>query len=296
MNHVRKHLGIIVSRMVGLVSALSAAAFCSTVGRCAAENEATTAATTQPAKGEVMLTICYDNNPGREGLTPAWGFACVVRGLEKTILFDTGGDGRTLLGNMQTLGIKPAEIDLVVLSHVHGDHTGGLWEFLRARGGIPVYMPAGFPAAFGNRVKQLGGKPVVADDAAAVCDGARTTGTMGKGQIEEHGLCLKTPDGWVLITGCAHPGIADMADRATRLVESPLRLVGGGFHMGSASKQQIQAVIDKFEKLGVKTVAPCHCSGDRTRKLFKEHYKERYTSACVGTSLRFWAGDKGEEK
>jgi 7,8-dihydropterin-6-yl-methyl-4-(beta-D-ribofuranosyl)aminobenzene 5'-phosphate synthase len=283
MNGVRKHPGIIVSRLVGL----GAAVFCVIGGCRAAENEAATAPATQPAKGEVMLTICYDNNPGREGLTPAWGFACVVRGLKKTILFDTGGDGQILLANMEALGIKPAEIGVVVLSHVHGDHTGGLWGFLRARGGVPVYMPAGFPAAFGEQVRKLGGEATIAADPTAVCDGARTTGTMGKGQIEEHGLCVKTPDGWLLVTGCAHPGIAEMAERATKLVESPLRLVVGGFHMGGASKPQIEAVIARFEKLGVAAAAPCHCSGDGTRRLFKEHYGERYTPACVGTSLHF---------
>ncbi|MFW6106916.1 MAG: hypothetical protein ACOC8H_02020 [bacterium] len=127
----------------------------------------------------------------------------------------------------------------------------------------------------------------------SVCDGVITTGTMGNGQIEEHGLCVKTPQGWVLITGCAHPGIVHMTERATQIVESRLHLVVGGFHMGGASKQQIQAVIDRFEKLGVARVAPCHCSGNGTRRQFREHYGERYTPACVGTSLHFQAGDSG---
>ncbi len=67
------------------------------------------------SEGDVMLTICYDNHPGEPGLRPAWGFACVVQGMDKTILFDTGGDGDTLLANMQELGIEPAHIDAVVL-------------------------------------------------------------------------------------------------------------------------------------------------------------------------------------
>ncbi|MBN1513221.1 MAG: MBL fold metallo-hydrolase [Phycisphaerae bacterium] len=295
MNRGRKHVGIIVSVPGVLAGVMSVAAFCAVSACPAAANEATTAPTTQPAKEEVMLTICYDNNPGRENLKPAWGFACVVRGLEKTILFDTGGDGRTLLANMKALDVQLAEIDLVVISHIHGDHTGGLWDFLQARGGVPVYMPAGFPAAFGERIEKLGGKAIVADESTAVCEGAKTTGTMGKGQIEEHGLCVQTPVGWALITGCAHPGIAHMAERATRLVESPLNLVVGGFHMGGASRQQVEAVIEQLEKLGVATVAPCHCSGDNTRKLFKEHCGKSYTAACVGTSLRFPSQEHGEE-
>lgn len=142
MSRIRKHRGIIASRLVGVASALGAAAFCAMLGCRAAKNEAITAAGTQPGKGEVMLMICYDNNRGRENLTPTWSFACIIRGLEKTILFDTARDGRVLLANMKALGIKPVEIGVVMLSHVHGDHTGGLWDFLRARGGVPVYMRA----------------------------------------------------------------------------------------------------------------------------------------------------------
>lgn len=295
MNRSRKRIGILVSRLIGVVTALGAGAFSAITGCDAAGKETTSAPASQPAEGEVMLTICYDNYPGRKGLKPAWGFSCVVRGLEETLLFDTGGDGRTLLKNMKALGIEPAEIDRVVLSHIHGDHTGGLWDFLRARGGCPVCMPAGFPDSFRTRIEKLGGRAVAADESATVCPGAVTTGTMGKGRIEEHGLCVKTVEGWVLITGCAHPGIGDMAERATELVEGPLRLAVGGFHMGGASRRRIEGLIERFEKLGVATAAPCHCSGDETRKLFKRYYGDRYIPACVGTSLRFRPDNDGEE-
>ncbi len=243
---------------------------------------------TRPSiKGEIVITIVYDNNAGRADLTPAWGFGCVVRGLEKTILFDTGGDGRILLANMRSLGIKPDQIDAVVISHIHGDHTGGLEAFLKARPGVPVFMPAGFPESFHGQIRSRGGSPVEADGTTAICPGTRTTGTLGKGRIEEHGLCVKTPSGWVLITGCAHPGVDNMAAAAKEVTGGPIELVVGGFHMGGYSPAQIKAVIDRFGKLGVKRAAPCHCSGDTARKLFQEHYGERCTLAVVGTVFRF---------
>lgn len=71
----------------------------------------------------LRMTIVYDNNALQERLAADWGFSCLVKGLEKSILFDTGRDGRTLLSNMEKLGISPAEIDLVFLSHEHKDHT-----------------------------------------------------------------------------------------------------------------------------------------------------------------------------
>ena len=246
-------------------------------------------ARSQPSSldGDITMTIVYDNNPGQEGLTTAWGFACVIQGLEKSVLFDTGGNGRLLLENMRRLNLDPKGIDVVVLSHIHGDHTGGLSSFLRVRTGVPVYIPTGFPPAFKERVRSLGARPEEAIKSVGICRGVRTTGTLGKGAIEEHGLCVKVGKGWVLITGCAHPGVADMAAQAKQVTGESVHLVVGGFHMGSQPEAKINAAIDRFEKLGVQRVAPCHCSGDRARRLFRQRFGDRCILAGVGTVLQF---------
>jgi len=74
-----------------------------------------------PTQVSPELIIVYDNNPFDHSLRTAWGFSCLIRLPDKTILFDTGGDGSTLLHNMKQLQINPEEIDAIVLSHIHGD-------------------------------------------------------------------------------------------------------------------------------------------------------------------------------
>ncbi len=236
-------------------------------------------------KAEVVITIVYDNNPGRQDLTSAWGFACIVQGLDKTILFDTGGDGRVLLDNMRTLGFDPQQIDVVVISHAHGDHTGGLASFLERRGGVPVYLPGGLGGSFDRGIRSHDGRPLDAEESAKICPGARTTGTLGLDAIPEHGLCVRTADGWVLITGCAHPGVANLAAQAREVTGGPIALVVGGFHMGGHTRGEIKAVIDGFEQLKVKRVAPCHCTGDAARTMFKERYGDRCVLVGVGDVL-----------
>jgi 7,8-dihydropterin-6-yl-methyl-4-(beta-D-ribofuranosyl)aminobenzene 5'-phosphate synthase len=59
---------------------------------------------------KLNITVVYDNNPYKKELTTSWGFACIIKGAEKTVLFDTGGDSDVLLKNMKQLGIDPKEI------------------------------------------------------------------------------------------------------------------------------------------------------------------------------------------
>ena len=97
------------------------------------------------ATNPVTLTIVYDNLPLDTRLKTAWGFACLVETGQATVLFDTGGDGPTLMGNLAALGFDPRRIDAVVLSHIHDDHTGGLDALLNVNDRLTVLCAAFVP-------------------------------------------------------------------------------------------------------------------------------------------------------
>ena len=241
----------------------------------AEENTPTTAAK------DISITVSYDNNPYKERLTTAWGFSCVIRGTEKTILFDTGGDGSILLTNLDKLGINPKEIDLVVLSHIHGDHVGGLPSFLEKNQEVVVYLPKSFPRGFKDGVKECGAKIVEVQEPLKICQGVYSTGELGT-WIKEQSLIIYTEEGLIVITGCAHPGIVKIVNKVKGLVKDDILLVMGGFHLGGESEGEIENIISSFRKLGVNYVGPCHCSGDATRQLFKEKYGENFVNIGVG--------------
>ena len=233
------------------------------------------------AAKNLNITVCYDNNPYKEKLITAWGFSCVIRGTEKIILFDTGGDGSILLTNLEELGINPKEIDLVVLSHIHGDHVGGLPSFLEKNSEVVVYLPKSFPKAFKDKVKEYGAKIVEVQESLKICQEVYSTGEMGT-LIKEQSLIIQTKKGLIIITGCAHPGIVKIVDKAKDLFKDDVLLVMGGFHLGGENKGEIENIISSFRKLGVNYAGPCHCSGDSARQLFKKEYGENFINVGVG--------------
>ena len=232
-------------------------------------------------RSQGKLTILYDNNPYDYRLKSSWGFSCLIELWEKTILFDAGGDGEILLYNMRVLNKDPKIIDMVVLSHIHGDHTGGLWSLLRERSPLKVYIPASFPKEFEQRVKKYGGEVVRVDASLEIDRGVYSTGEMDHG-IKEQSLVIKTSKGMILITGCAHPGIVEIIQKAKTIAKEDMYMVIGGWHLSSAGEREIKGIIDTFLRMGIQRVAPCHCTGDRAMGIFKREYRENFIKAGVG--------------
>jgi 7,8-dihydropterin-6-yl-methyl-4-(beta-D-ribofuranosyl)aminobenzene 5'-phosphate synthase len=232
----------------------------------------------------ITITIVYDNNHYDSRLTAAWGFSCLVRLPQHVILFDTGGDGAVLLQNMATLKIDPEEVDVVVLSHVHGDHLGGLASFLEHNSNVTVYMPVSFPQSLKDEVRITGAKLEEVDKVRELFDGVFTTGELDGG-IKEQSPVLRTPKGLVVITGCAHPGIVNVAKKAGEITGEKILLMIGGFHLSGVVPSQISSVAESLLQLGVDKVAPCHCSGEGARGLFSDYFADDYIDCGVGKEI-----------
>ncbi len=234
---------------------------------------------------DITITIIYDNNEYDSMLNTAFGFSCLIQTPDKNILFDTGADSPTLLSNMHKLGIDPKDIEIVVLSHIHWDHTGGLFGFLEKNSDVMVYIPASFPDEFKKDIQSAGAQFVEVSSPLKISDYASTTGEL-EGPPEEQSLVISTSNGIVVITGCAHPGIVNIVKKAKEIINKDIYLVLGGFHLARADDSTINNIIESFKKLNVEKVAPCHCSGTRTREYFKKEYKENYIESGVGKIIK----------
>ena len=93
------------------------------------------------------LTIVVDNKAA-EGLVAEHGFSLYIERGDQRLLLDSG-QKEALGPNMERLGINPAHLTSLVLSHGHYDHTGGLPAVLKIKGRVDVF---GHPDIFRERV------------------------------------------------------------------------------------------------------------------------------------------------
>ena len=74
---------------------------------------------------KILSTMLADEGFGE------WGFAALVEVDGRRILFDTGAHDDTVQRNLKELGLDLSDVEMVILSHNHDDHTAGLLTLRR---------------------------------------------------------------------------------------------------------------------------------------------------------------------
>jgi len=241
------------------------------------------------------LTVLYDNTAAAPGLQADWGFACLIEGMDKTILFDTGTKPGILQSNVKALGVDLKNVEAIVISHLHGDHTGGLESVLNANPRVTLYMPAALSempekarlSAVGS-LNRPGTTVVLVDKPMDVCPGVHLTGQLsGPPRIPEVALWLEKGTECVLITGCAHPGIVDVVRKATELSEKHMDAVLGGFHLMQTPAAEVERIIADMKAAGVRRCGATHCTGEAAIALFRTAFGPDFIPLGVGRKIDF---------
>lgn len=274
-----------------------------------------TAATPTPAR----ITILYDAFGKDATLAKDWGYAAFVEISGKRILFDTGDNPTLLAQNVKAKGVDLSRLDFVVLSHRHSDHVGG-FSFLRSvNPNVRIYAPkenfgvfgSDLPGTFYRRDESLpaqmryydgtppetmkfgtafpGANIQVIDKTTEVAPGvtliALTSDVPGTRELKELSLAINTPEGIVLIVGCAHPGIEAIVAEAAR-INPHLHVIAGGLHLVVAQDPAIAKVITALhDTYKVDYIAPGHCTGEPTFTALQRAFGDRYLYAGLGTVL-----------
>lgn len=146
-----------------------------------------------------------------------WGFAALVEADGRRLLFDTGARPETVLANAKELKADLAGVTDLVISHNHGDHTGGLLtlrkallardpkSLSRAHVGRGIFWPRPTPAGDANGLLRFkaeyegsGGTFVEHAAAATIAPGIWVTGPVPRVHPERNWFNtgrVQTPDG-----------------------------------------------------------------------------------------------------
>jgi 7,8-dihydropterin-6-yl-methyl-4-(beta-D-ribofuranosyl)aminobenzene 5'-phosphate synthase len=145
-----------------------------------------------------------------------------------------------------------------------------------------VYAPAEFGDAFKEQVREQTAL-VEVTDAVEVIPGVHTTSPVE--WTTEEALVVESGDGAVVITGCAHPGVADMVRQAQAVTSSEIAYLVGGLHLFQHPSELLPPIIAEVRQLGVAKVLPAHCTGDEAIGLFRAEYGEDFTEGGVGRTI-----------
>ena len=249
----------------------------------------------------IAITILVDNQAG-PGLTTEHGFSLWIEADGRHILFDTG-QGPALPMNARTLEVDLRQTDMLVLSHGHYDHTGGIPHVLHVAPNAHVYChpgvvqpryslrngspkPAHMPSESMAALDRLPEKNLHwTSEAVRLSENIGLTGPIPRQTtFEDTGgaffldpearhadpieddlaLWIKTDQGLVVCVGCCHAGIINTLTHVKRLSGvATIRAVIGGLHLLNADSRRLNHTLAAMKTIPIETVVPCHCTGDR---------------------------------
>ncbi len=235
----------------------------------------------------MKIKILFDSQRLNKGFSTGWGVSFLI---DERVLFDTGEKPVPLFINIENLAVKLPDIEAVVISHDHWDHTGGLWELLKKTPGLKVYACPHFSQKFKAKVNTFKGKLIELEKLTKIAENIFSTGEIGgtyKGKdMPEQSVVVKTDRGITLITGCAHPGIVKIVEIVKRdFPKETFYSVIGGLHLINDNRRTIKNIVERLRDTKIKKIGATHCSGKRAKRFFKREYENDAISIKVGQTL-----------
>lgn len=276
--------------------------------------------------GEIQITVLVENSVNARGLRAEHGLAWHIQFGSHRILFDTG-QSDLLIQNARTLQLELRNLEAVVLSHGHYDHTGGLKSvseqapharlYLHPAALLPKFsrQPDGTSRAIGMNdenvkiVRAAGQSVVWTRSPTEVAEGVFVTGEIPRRNnfedtgghfflddagtqpdplTDDQAIFFDTREGLVVALGCAHAGVANTLDYVQSLHPArPFRAVLGGLHLLNASLERLAATVEALRQWQIPLLVPAHCTGAAAVARLWESFPGRCAAPGVGRRFEF---------
>ncbi len=252
-----------------------------------------------------MKIVTLMENTAPCGLIAEHGLSLYIETEAHKILFDTGASG-AFADNAKKLGIDLSRVDMVVLSHGHYDHGGGLSRFLEENTKAKIYVNChGFDPHFNAQGKEIGLDPSLKENPRFVFVEGQTQlaenlslhtiplppeDSAGMTVLEnglycpedfrhEQYLIVEEAGKRACFSGCSHKGIRLIANYF-----QPDFLIGG-FHFmkvqDAAFLEEAARVLCRYDTV----YYTGHCTGQIQYAMMKRIMGERLHSLSTGTVI-----------
>lgn len=275
---------------------------------------------------KVKITFLVENTVP----TPEWkgeyGFSALVTVDNKSYLFDTGS-ADALFANAATAGLNLSDIDGIIISHGHFDHTGGLIKALQLAKNKKVYAhskifidryvdtgsdyrPIGSLASQ-EEIEAQGGNLIFTDNFTEISPNIYITGYIPRlNAFEDAGgnfkikkgdkyiddiieddisLVIDHPDGLIVISGCAHAGIVNILEYVRKQMgKKKILAFLGGTHLISANDNRINKTISELEKLDIRQLVLAHCTGFHAAAKLYNKFNDKVIKGETGMYFEYY--------
>ncbi len=227
------------------------------------------------------------------------GLSFLIEADGEKILFDTGQSSEVIAHNLGRLKEDLSNLNFIVLSHGHYDHTGGLKEVLERAPEAEIfahpnifddkygkrddrYIPIGIP--FNKDELENEHKFTLTEEPIDIGESVKTTGQIPRKSLfeqvgdvfyikkeneyikddilDDQALILSTKKGIWVILGCTHSGLVNTLHHVEKMTgHDKIEGLIGGTHLIGASEERLEGTVQALKSLNVGSIFLSHCTG-----------------------------------
>lgn len=271
----------------------------------------------------MKATVLIDNI-SNEDIMGEWGLSILIEYNGTKILLDGGTSGR-FMDNAAKMGINLNDVEIVVLSHAHYDHSGGLVRFFKENDNCKLYVRdtvkencygkkgifskyiginKGFLKDNGERVIYAGGNYEIMPGVRLIPHSTPGLEEIGRANMlfkktgfmkyvpddfdHEQSLVFETEKGIVIFNSCSHGGADNIINEIKAFYpDRPIQALVGGFHLFRSSDEYVRSLAERIKETGIERIYSGHCTGKHAMDILKEELPKQANSLFCGLEMEF---------